>query len=81
MPVPKLLDGNHAMRISLQIVRALNQAKVPWCLEHPQNSYIFKTREVQSLLRRDDVHTFAHTSVPVWSEVAQSHADHCWPIG
>jgi hypothetical protein len=54
----KLNDGNQAMKITLQLIGDLLAAGISWAFEHPQNSYVFHTAEMQKILCDSRVHTF-----------------------
>ena len=42
--------GNQLMRVALRIVRACRRAQVPWLLENPMSSYMFKTDEMRRVM-------------------------------
>ena len=47
-----LEQGNATARAALGFIAVLQQCKVPWCLEHPLTSYLWKTPEVMALLNK-----------------------------
>ena len=46
-----LTEGNRTMRAALRLVGRLHAAGVPWLFEHPLNSFVLRTPEVQDILR------------------------------
>ena len=53
----KLQVGNKCLRAVLKIIAACNSAGVPWILENPHSSYMFKTPELAKLADRRYVST------------------------
>ena len=54
--IVRVAEGSATMQAAFEIIKSLQRQRVPWVLEHPHASYVFKTTQMLQWLESDSVH-------------------------